>query len=418
MISSILLVVIVIGSLVIIHEFGHLLIAKACKQPVEAFSVGFGPVILKKKVGSTEYRLSIIPLGGYIKLEGEEIASDSGFNAAPLGIKSAVILAGPISNLILGIFLTFILYAVFGISTPEARIIPDQRAISAGFQTGDYIIKINQDTIKDWTGIEKQFIKYNNQQAMITVKSDNEVRTVNYKIIADSFPFSPFIKPIIDRVRVGSPASKIGLKQGDEIIQLADKPINEWNSFVDIVQNTEHKNLFIKWQRNGQIFADSIMPQIVPDELTKRKIGVIGIWVRMPEKPMPILSAIATSTTRSLYVVEQTFVILYKVIAGKIPKSAIGGPVMVAKYTYEGAQWGIKYLLGLWALLSINLCVINLIPIPILDGGRVFLYIIETVKGKKLSKRELEIAFWIGYGLIGLLLIFVLSNDITRIIKH
>ncbi|MCX8015293.1 MAG: site-2 protease family protein, partial [candidate division WOR-3 bacterium] len=120
----------------------------------------------------------------------------------------------------------------------------------------------------------------------------------------------------------------------------------------------------------------------------------------------------------SLYVAEQTFVILYKIIVGQLPKSAIGGPVMVAKYTYEGAQWGIKYLLGLWALLSINLCVINIIPIPILDGGRVLLFIIEKIKGKKFSKRQWEIAFWIGYGLIGIILLFALTNDITRIIRR
>jgi len=418
MISSILLVAIVIGSLVIIHEFGHLLIAKAVGQPVEAFSIGFGPVIIKKKLGSTEYRLSIIPLGGYIKLEGEDIASDSGFNAAPLGAKTAVIIAGPISNLILGILLTIILYSAFGISTPEPRIIPDPTAIAAGFQNGDYIIQINQDTVKNWTVIENQLKSNNNTEVIFLVKRDNEIKTINYKINYDSFPFTPFISPIIDRVRTGSPASKIGLKKGDLITQIADKPINEWSSFVEVVQNSERKNLFIQWQRSGHIFEDSITPQIVPDELTKKKIGVIGVWVKIPEKPMPVLTAIKTGAVRALYVAEQTFVILYKVIVGKIPKSAIGGPVMVAKYTYEGAQWGIKYLLGLWALLSINLCVINLIPIPILDGGRILLYIIESIKGKKLTKKGWEIAFWIGYGLIGLLLIFALTNDITRLIKR
>jgi len=418
MISPIILVAVVIGSLVVIHEFGHLLLAKLNKLPVEAFSIGFGPVLLKKQIGSTEYKLSLIPLGGYIKLTGDDITSETGFNAASLGKKTAVILAGPISNLILGIILTTILYSVFGVSNPEPRIIPEGNAITAGFVQGDYIVKIGQDTVKSWTDLEKQYDFYSNQEIIITIRRDEEIKTIKYKFIPDSFPFSPFISPIIDRVKAKSPAEKIGLKKGDEIIEIAGQPISEWYRFVEIIQNAEPKNQFIKWRRNGQTFQDSILPHFAPDELTKKRIGSIGIWVKIPEKPMSILRAIETATTRSIYVAGQTFVILYKIITGKIPRSAIGGPVMVAKYTYEGAQWGAKYLIGLWALLSINLCVINIIPIPILDGGRVLLYTIESIRRKKLSKKQWEIAFWIGYGLIGLLLIFALTNDITRLLRR
>ena len=418
MISPILLVAFVIGSLIIVHEFGHLIIAKLCKLPVETFSVGFGPVIVKKKIGSTVYQLSLIPLGGFIKLAGDEIDSTSGFNAASLGKKSAVILAGPVSNLILGIILTSILYAVFGVSNPEPRIIPVSDSANTVFLNGDYIAKINQDTIRSWSDLENKIELYKDQDVSVSVLNDNETRIVNYRFNLDSFPFSPYITPIIERVRKGSPASKIGLRGNDRILQIDSIPVQEWTTFTNYIQQSESKNIYIKWQRKNQIFEDSIIPQQVADELTNQKHGSIGIWVKLPEKPIPILKAIGTATWRSLYVAEQTFVILYKIIAGKLPKSAIGGPVMVAKYTYEGAQWGIKYLLGLWALLSINLCVINIIPVPILDGGRVFLYIIEKIKGKKLTKKQWEISFYIGYGLIGLLLIFALTNDILRIIKH
>jgi regulator of sigma E protease len=418
MISPILLVAVVIGSLIIIHEFGHLIIAKIAGLPVETFSVGFGPVLIKKRFGTTDYQLSLIPLGGFIKLAGDDVTSDSGFNAAPLGKKVGVIIAGPLSNLILGIILTTILFSAFGVTTPEPRIIPDSTAITAGFESGDYIVKINNDTIKNWSDIETQLENYSYQETRFLIKRNNETRIITYKIIPDSFPFAPFISPVIDRVKNGSPAEKIGLKKGDVIIQLDTTLIKEWYNFVEIIQMSQHKPIYIRWQHNNQFFEDSITPQLVPDELTQKKVGVIGIWVKIPEKPMPIFKSIATATNRSVYVAAQTFVILYKVIVGKIPKSAIGGPVMVAKYTYEGAQWGVKYLLGLWALLSINLCVINIIPIPILDGGRVLLYIIESIKRKKLSKKEWEISFWIGYGLIGLLLIFALTNDITRLIKR
>jgi regulator of sigma E protease len=418
MISPIVLVAIVIGSLIIIHEFGHLIIAKLTKLPVETFSVGFGPVIVKKKIGSTMYQLALIPLGGFIKLTGDDIDSTTGFNAAPLGKKTAVILAGPISNLILGIILTAILYSVFGVSNPDPRIIPETVSAKIVFLSGDYILKINNDTIRNWTDLEKEYDLYQDQELLITVLNNNVIRTVNFKFIADSFPFSPFITPIIERVRKGGPASKIGLKSGDQILEIDRTPVQEWSTVTHIIQQCDSKSISIKWQRKDKIYEDNIKPQMVADELTNQKRGSIGIWVKLPEKPMPVLKAIGVGVVRSLYVAEQTLVILYKIIAGKLPKSAIGGPVMVAKYTYEGAQWGLKYLLGLWALLSINLCVINIIPVPILDGGRVLLYIIEKIKGKKLSKKQWEISFWIGYALIGLLLIFALTNDITRLIKR
>lgn len=417
MISSLLLVAIVIGSLITVHEFGHLIFAKINKLPVEIFSIGFGPRLLKKKIGSTVYQISLIPLGGFIKLEGDEITSETGFNAAPLGKKSAVIIAGPLFNLILGFILTTILYAVFGVKTLEPRIIPEPNTstASAGFETGDYILKVNQDTIRNWEDFQKKLSHLT--EAEVTIKRDNEIKVIKYQVPKDSFQFLPFIAPVIERVKANSPAEKIGLKKGDEIIEVSGIPIKEWSSFVEIVQNSKGEKLFLRWRRDGQILEDSIQPQVTSEEISQKRIGMIGIWVKLPTKNLSLPVAISTAGARTVYVFGQTFVIIYKIIAGKLPKSAIGGPVMVAKYTYEGAQWGPEYFIGLWALLSINLAVINIIPIPILDGGRVLLYIIESLRRKKLKKREWEIAFWIGYGLIGIILIFALTNDFLRLIR-
>ncbi len=417
MISSFLLVAIVIGSLITVHEFGHLIFAKINKLPVEIFSIGFGPTLFFKKIGSTLYQISLIPLGGFIKLEGDEITSDTGFNAAPLSKKSAVIIAGPLFNFILGFILTTILYAVFGIKTLEPRIIPEPNTTTAyaGFESGDYILKINQDTIKNWEDFQTKMSHLT--EAMMTIKRNDEIKVIQYKVPKDSFQFLPFIAPIIERVKANSPAAKIGLKKGDEIIEISGIPIKEWNSFVAIVQQSEDKKLLLRWRRGNQILEDSIQPQITSEEISQKRIGMIGVWVKLPTKNLSLPVAISTAGIRSVYVFGQTFVIIYKIIAGKLPKSAIGGPVMVAKYTYEGAQWGPEYFIGLWALLSINLAVINIIPIPILDGGRVLLYIIERVRRKKLKKKEWEIALWIGYSLIGIILIFALTNDVLRLIR-
>lgn len=417
MLSSILLVAVVIGSLIIIHEFGHLLLAKLSGIVVETFSVGFGPVILKKKIGTTEYRLSIIPLGGYIKMAGDELDALTGFNAASLGKKVAVILAGPVSNFILGIILTAILFAGFGVSTIEPKIIPKTESSMTFFENGDEIIRINQDTIKDFEDIIKKFEVNAGTQAQFTVLRNNQSVTFEYMIEKDTIPFRALVRPLIDRVRKGGPADKAGLRKGDLIVQVDSNKIQEWSQFVELIQDISYPTRHIQWVRNNQVFEDSVRISITQDELTRNKIGAIGIWVKLPEKRMPVFKAIGISAAKSANVAVQTVVIIYKVIKGKIPKSAIGGPVMVGKLTFEGAQWGIKYLLGLWAILSINLCVINLFPIPILDGGRVLLYTIESLFKKKFTKKQWEISFYIGYALIALVLIFALSNDVTRLIR-
>ncbi len=417
MISSIFLVAIVIGSLVIIHEFGHLFSAKLLKIPVEIFSVGFGPVIVKRRFGSTEYRLSIIPLGGYIKLTGDEPDANIGFNTVPFIKKALVIISGPIANFILGIILTIILYSSFGVSIIEPKIIIDDANLTTYLQTGDEIIKINADTIKSWDDVEKHYQSNIGQKVILTLKRKEQLLRIEYLINSESIPFRPLVKPIIERVKKSSPADKIGIKKDDLILQIDTVPIYEWSQFVNLIQDINTKKHYLKWQRANRIFEDSITVLITQDDLSKTKIGTIGVWVKLPEKKLPILQSILTATKRSVYVAIQTVVILYKIIIGEISKSAIGGPVMVGKLTYEGAQWGIKYLLGLWAILSINLCVINLFPIPILDGGRVLLFAIESSIRKKFTKKQWEFAFYIGYALIAILLIFALSNDLTRLIK-
>jgi regulator of sigma E protease len=165
------------------------------------------------------------------------------------------------------------------------------------------------------------------------------------------------------------------------------------------------------------IFQDSVIPERITDEISGEKIGQIGIWVALPQKSLSVFSAVQEAGERSVNIVVQTFVILYKIMTGKISRKAIGGPIMVAKLTYEGVSWGAEYFLALWALLSINLCVVNLLPIPVLDGGRALIFIIESIRRKRLTKKQLDIALNIGWALVLLLIFFTLFNDILRFIR-
>jgi len=419
MIPNIISVVIVIAVLIIIHEFGHLIVAKLSGVPVEIFSIGFGPALIKKKIKDTVYQLSAIPLGGYIKMLGEETEVEGGFLTKPAWKKIAVVFAGPLSNLILGFILTLILFLNFGIRYAEPRVNVQSNSWEekSGLKKGDLILSIDSDSIKTYNEFEDILTQSLSDTLDIKVQRDDLVKTISFLVESESISVIPFIRPIIGRVKRGGPAYRIGLKTGDEIKLVAEHPVSDWEDFVQTIRTSAGKKVIIQWQRKNSTFQDSIVPELVTDELSGEKIGQIGIWVALPQKSLSLFSSMGEASNRCIEVVTQTFVVLYKVIVGKISRKAIGGPIMVAKITYEGASWGAEYFLALWALLSINLCVVNLFPIPVLDGGRVLIFIIEAIKRKRLTKKQLEIALNIGWALILLLIFFTIFNDVLRLIR-
>ena len=419
MIPNILLVLIVIAVLITIHEFGHLLLAKTSGVPVEKFSIGFGPALFKKKIKETVYQLSIIPLGGYIKMLGEENEVEGGFLMQPVRKKIAVVLAGPIFNFFLGIILLFILYLTFGVKYVEPRINlpPGSWEEKSGLKPGDLILGIDNDTIESFTDMEEKLFQSQGETLNLKIHSKDSVYSIPFWVQSETLSITPAVKPIIGRVKQGGPAARIGLKPGDKIIEFANNKINDWEDFVENIRTSASQKVQIQWQRDSKIFTDSIVPDLTTDEISGEKVGQIGIWVALPKKTLSIFSAFIEAVKRGVNVVVQTFVIIYKVITGKISRKAIGGPIMVAKLTYEGVSWGAEYFLGLWSLLSINLFVVNVLPIPVLDGGRVLIFLIEGIRRKRLSKKQLEIALNIGWALILLLIFFTLFNDILRFIR-
>ncbi len=418
MATSIILVALFIGVLITFHEFGHLIVAKITHIPVESFSIGFGPVILKRKIGETEYRLSLIPLGGYIKMTGEENPDEGGFSSKPLGVRIAVIAAGPVSNLILGFLLMLVMYLSFGIKylPPVIDPLPGSHAEAIGLAAGDIVIKADRETIPGFENLEKLLRLNTGKEIQLTILRENQVLMFSYQV-PDTNELEPFMAPVVDRVRAGSPAAKIGLKPGDKIVSVADIPIKRWEEFVQIVRENGGNKIPITYQRDNLIISDSITPSIEKDQMSQERFGQIGIWVKLPKISLSLPRALWEALRRTGYITVQTFVIIYKVITRQISTRAIGGPIMVAKIAYEGASWGAEYFLALWALLSINLFVVNMIPIPVLDGGRILLDLIGGIRRRRLSEREMTWAANIGWALIGLLIIFTLFNDLLRLLQ-
>ncbi len=412
--SSLFFVAIVIGLLIFVHELGHLLAAKKGKIPVEKFSIGFGPPLISKKIGETEYRLSLIPFGGYIKLYGEEEEKEGGFLSQPLGKKLSVVLTGPFFNFLLGLLLTFFIYFLFGIKFAEPRIDLKEKEIFP-LKRGDYIVRIERETIPDWHKLENTLRKNREKEVFVSIQRNEEI--LSFSVFADTLlnNLEPFIPPVIERVKKNSPADRAGLLPGDLVLAIDDSPIFTWDEFTETVRNRGGEELRLTWQRGRETLSAFIKPELVVDELGDKRIGQIGLWVRLPKRFPSLFPAIWIAISRTVYVCVTTVSIIYKVVVGKISRQAIGGPVMIAKLTYEGVAWGWEYILSLVAALSLNLFIINLLPIPVVDGGRALLFLYEGMRRKRLSKKEMERAFFFGYVIVLLIALFAFFNDIRRI---
>ncbi|MEO0101557.1 MAG: RIP metalloprotease RseP [candidate division WOR-3 bacterium] len=412
--SSTLFVIIFISLLIFVHELGHLLAAKRSKIPVEKFSLGFGPALFQKKIGETIYAVSLIPIGGYIKLYGEEEEKEGGFLSQPLRKKLFVVLTGPFFNFLLGLITTFFIYLLFGIKFTEPRIsVKGEKELP--LQKGDLVISIAGETIPNWEKLEKALRKNSGREVKISLLREGEV--VSYLLPADTLflYLDLLVPPIVERVKKGSPAEKAGLQPMDLILAVNDQKITSWEEFTEIVRKNGEKELNLVWQRGEETLSAVIQPELVRDELGEKRVGQIGVWVYLPKRMPSPFQSVVIAFQRTLYVCLQTVVIIYKVIVGKISRQAIGGPVMIAKLTYEGVAWGWEYILSLLAALSLNLFIINLLPIPVVDGGRSLLFIVEKLRSRRFSKKEMERIFFIGYLIVVLIALFAFFNDIRRI---
>jgi len=221
---------------------------------------------------------------------------------------------------------------------------------------------------------------------------------------------------VVGQARSGGPADRAGIRPGDTVLSVADTPVTRWDELVGIINRHPGDTLEIAWRRDGTVSTERVPVGTEKDQLTGNAIGQIGVWVALARRNLPVHAAIWEGAKRSGYIVVQTFVIIWQVITRQIPTRAIGGPVFVAKVAYEGASWGAEYFIALWALLSINLFVVNLLPIPVLDGGRILLFVFEGVRRRRLTERELTWAMNIGWAIIGLIFVLVLFNDVVRLI--
>lgn len=447
--TTLLAFAITIGILVVIHEFGHYAVARACGVKVLRFSVGFGPVIARRLSKSgTEWALSAIPLGGYVKMvderEGEVAAEDlpHAFNRKPVGQRMAIVVAGPVANLLLAVLIYWALF-VTGITALKPLVAAPEAgspAARAGFQNGELVTSIDGEAVEDWQDLYWLVLKRGLQNHAMTVETRDADGHVNDRRLdvsgidladADGDPLAriglarylPDLPPVIGQVMPDSRAAAAGLRAGDRIERIDGTPIKVWDDMVKIVQASPDKPLQLDLTRAGQTLAITVTPAIAQED--KRSIGRIGAAPQIDEALFaPLQTEIrfgpVVALKRALYktwdLSSFSLEMMGKLVTGQASLKNISGPVTIADYAGRSAEAGPTAFIAFLALISVSLGVLNLLPIPLLDGGHLLYYSAEFLTGRPVPDSVQEIGQKIGAALLAALMFFALFNDFHRLL--
>lgn len=425
--------VLVLGVLVFIHEFGHFIVAKRLGVRVEKFSLGFGPKLWGFRKRETEYLVSLLPLGGYVKLAGENPEEARGhdpreFSSRSPADRAKIVLAGPIMNLVLG-FVLFPLVFMIGTEIPKYFKDPpvigwvegDSPASRAGFLPGDQVQEVDGTPVANWERLKSLIVINPTRSITVLFSRNGEVMKKALTPMADEASgagyagFVPPIAPVVSGVIPGSPAEQAGLKAGDLMCALNDVPLTHWFQIPELIQQNGEKPVRLVIQRGGQQLSFSLQPRMEKSNGSQRPL----IGIALPSLEVVIerygpLESLKRGTLKALEMTGMTFVALKRLVTGELPVKTLGGPIMIAQITGEAAKAGVSKLLFLMAFLSLNLAILNLLPIPVLDGGHVLFLGIEWLRGKPMGVKKMEIAQQIGLAMLIILMVVATYNDLLR----
>jgi regulator of sigma E protease len=444
-------VVILLGIMILIHELGHFWAALAVGVKVQTFSIGFGPRLFGFKRGETDFRVSAIPFGGYVRMLGEQPGQsvvsqaaeldrdrDTGeesafdpraFYAKPRWQRAIVIIAGPLMNVILAIAIVTGLYMYAFPKEVEAAdpvitsIAAGSPAAETGLQPGDKIVQIGDKRHPNWQDVIA--IESLNANRALPVVVDRHGRTVNYSITPKMDPrdgigvagWNGEEDVQIGQVLKGSPAEASGLRPGDLFLSVNDKPITSPLVLQQAVIHSSGRPVRIQLMRGNQLQTVSVTPTPTKDPKLPWHIG-IEFSYRMQIVRLAFGPALAESLKFNSQNATMIFRVLGSIVERRVSPKALAGPIGIAQLSSEAAQQGAVSFLLLMAMVSLNLAIFNLLPIPILDGGTLLLLIIEMLLQREVSLQVKETVLKLGFVFLMMIVVFVIYNDISRIVTN
>jgi regulator of sigma E protease len=449
LLTTLIAFVVALGVLIVFHEFGHYLVARLCGVKVLRFSLGFGNVLWKRKLGRdrTEWAVSAFPLGGYVKMLDERegpVAPEElhrAFNRQTVARRFAIVLAGPVANFLLAILLYWVMFmhGVPGIRPVLGEPVADSPAAQAQLAPGDTITRVGDAEVATWQDVRWILLEHALRKDRIRIEVRGERGNIEFRNLDLSSigseqidgdlmraigltRFQPALKPVIGRLLSGGAGERDGLNPGDEIIEVDGKRITSWEDLVARISNAPQRALSFRVLRAGAEVVLTVTPEAMTED--GRTLGRIGATPHIDEAQTRRLitevrhgpgAAMGQAVQRTWEVSVFTVKMLGRMIIGHVSLKNLSGPITIADYAGQSAQLGWLAYLSFLALISISLGVLNLMPVPLLDGGHLMYYVAEVMKGSPVSERAMEVGQQVGIVLLFSLMAFALYNDINRL---
>jgi len=420
---SIVIAVIALGLLVLIHEGGHFLAARLCKVAVLKFSIGFGPKLFSFFKHGTEFTISLIPLGGYVKMKGDDpdLEKQEGepdeYYAKKWYQRAFIVFAGPFANLIFALILFIFASGISRTYRDYYPIIHEAKApFDAYFQQNDQVKSVNSSEVKSWSDIFRYTnINENNEYSVINDAEERQI-SIAPKDMQDFYNgLSPITNTVIGEVSPGLPAWKAGLKKGDKILEIQGKTVSTWYEVRDFIKE-ENSEIELLIERDKKTLKVKLLPEENP---LQEGNFIVGISQELPLEVIEknsVPEAIKYGSISTANFVAMNYYAIYKLFKNpKAFKNSIGGPVMVFSMTKESSEKGLAETLNFIAAISILLMIMNLLPIPVLDGGHILFCFIEGIMQKRVSMKIQMYAQQAGFFLLMLLMVYAFANDFSKL---
>jgi len=449
--------VVVLGVLIFVHELGHFVTAKLMDIEVPRFSIGLGPKAWGFKRGETEYVISWLPLGGYVKMAGmEELETIEGgsdgakeagaghrepgprdFESKSLPARMLVISAGVIMNIVFAVVVFAGIAMIWGTPRPmepvlggvAEEVLPPQGRPFLDVPAGSRVVSVGGHAVSSWAEVQ-QDIAMASGGSELTVRFEH-ARPVTFQVpkqdslraaLVAALEPERHMAPLIGQVEPGSPAERAGVKAGDRIVEANGAPVRSWLDFVNVVEHRPGQKVSLEVQRGGQRVSLSVVPDSTPvPAAPDRIIGRIGVatsaaaMASVPRVRKGPVEAVSYGLGQTWFVVRALGNFLGGLFTGSASPRDVGGPILIAQLSHQMIEMGLQAFLSFMALFSVNLAVLNLLPIPILDGGQLLFLILEGVRGRSLSYEQRMRLSQVGLVIVAAIMVWALANDVLRL---